>query len=226
MIPELGLIFDAGTGIYRARDLITTDTLDIFLSHVHLDHSVGLTFLLNVLHGKDMKHVRVHVDEEKVDVIKNHLYHPMLFPVDPSFEFCPFAKSGSRELSSTSSVDFFPMHHPGGSHGFVLQHAGKKIAYITDTTAKMDAEYIDAIRDVDLLIHECYFPDGWEDLAKLTGHSCLTPVAQIAKESGARRTVLVHINPLDESESPLDLDTVSGISTDLEVAHDNLVIDV
>ena len=46
MIPEAGILLDAGTGIFRARDLIGTPTLDIFLSHVHLDHSVGLTFLL------------------------------------------------------------------------------------------------------------------------------------------------------------------------------------
>ena len=54
MIPELGLIFDAGTGMFRVRDLIQTKTLDIFMSHVHLDHSVGLTFLYDVLHQKEM----------------------------------------------------------------------------------------------------------------------------------------------------------------------------
>ena len=37
MLPEIGVILDAGTGIFRARDLIQTDHLDIFLSHVHLD---------------------------------------------------------------------------------------------------------------------------------------------------------------------------------------------
>ena len=44
MIPELGIIFDAGTGMFRARDLIQTKTLDIFMSHVHLDHSVAVSY--------------------------------------------------------------------------------------------------------------------------------------------------------------------------------------
>ena len=61
MLPELGIIFDAGTGIFRARDLIQTDTLDIFLTHIHLDHCVGLTFLYDVLYQKEMRRVTVHV---------------------------------------------------------------------------------------------------------------------------------------------------------------------
>ena len=69
------------------------------------------------------------------------------------------------------------------------------MAYVTDTTARDDADYIDKIRGVDLLIHECYFPDGWEDKAKLTGHSCISPVARVARAAGVGRMVLVHINP-------------------------------
>ena len=60
MLPELGLIFDAGTGIFRARDLIQTDTLDIFLTHIHLDHCVGLTFLYDVLYQKEMMSRKKH----------------------------------------------------------------------------------------------------------------------------------------------------------------------
>ena len=35
----------------------------------------------------------------------------------------------------------------------------------TDTTATADADYIEKIRGVDLLIHECYFSDDWEEHA-------------------------------------------------------------
>ena len=59
MLPELGVILDAGTGIFRARDLIQTKHLDIFLSHVHLDHVIGLTFLFDILHEKNVERVTV-----------------------------------------------------------------------------------------------------------------------------------------------------------------------
>ena len=38
MLPEVGVVLDAGSGMFRVRDLLTTKTLDIFLSHAHLDH--------------------------------------------------------------------------------------------------------------------------------------------------------------------------------------------
>ena len=37
-----------GTGMYRLAELIETQTLDVLLSHAHLDHTFGLTFLLDV----------------------------------------------------------------------------------------------------------------------------------------------------------------------------------
>ena len=89
MIPELGIIFDAGTGMFRARDLIQTKTLDIFMSHAHLDHSVGLTFLYDVLNEKTMERVTVHVAQEKIKAIENHLFASALFPVGPNFELVP-----------------------------------------------------------------------------------------------------------------------------------------
>jgi len=229
MLPELGVVFDAGTGMFRVRDLLQTETLDIFMSHVHLDHSIGLTFLYDVLYEKEMSRVTVHVDAAKIDVVKDHLYNKMLFPVKPNFEFQPLGET--IELNDGSQLTSIPLVHPGGSHGFRIdwnsgQRKGKSLAYVTDTTASPTAEYVNAIDGVETLVHECYFPDGWEDRAKLTGHSCLTPVAQVAAKANAKRLYLVHINPLNESEQPLDLDSVKDIFSETTVAKDQLIIDV
>ncbi len=225
MIPELGLIFDAGTGMFRVRDLICTPTLNIFLSHAHLDHSVGLTFLYDVLFEKDVQQVNVHVDESKIEAIQKHLYAESLFPVGPNFDFVPLRPQ--MELADGVSLSSCELEHPGGSRGFRLDHGAGSLAYITDTTAAAGASYIDFIRDVDVLIHECYFPDGWEDRAQLTGHSCLTPVAQVAAAANAKQTWLVHINPLAESETPLELDSIRSLySNPMRVAADRMSIDL
>jgi len=221
MIPEKGIILDAGTGMFRARDLIETDTLDIFLSHVHLDHSIGLTFLYNVLFDKNLSRVTVHVAEDKISAIRDHLYSSALFPVEPNYEIVPIQPS---ILVEDVEIKSLTLDHPGGSHGFVLTHSNGSLAYITDTTAKENADYIQHIKNVDVLVHECYFPDGWEDKAKLTGHSCLTPVAKIAASADAGRLILVHINPLNESEQPLDLKTVEEIFAETDVAKDRMIV--
>ena len=226
MLPEIGVILDAGTGIFRARDLIQTDTLDIFLSHIHLDHSIGLTFLYDVLHGKNLNRVTVHVAEDKIETIRQHLYSKLLFPVEPNFELRPLTVDGPTELADGSQLRAFPVPHPGGVHAFRLDWPDRSLAYVTDTTAVTSADYVTEIREVGTLIHECYFPDGWEDKAELTGHSCLTPVAEVARAAGAGQLYLVHINPLDESKSPLDLESVSSIFPQVHVASDQLVIEV
>ena len=146
--------------------------------------------------------------------------------VKPNFDFRPLSTGKPVELSDGSKITAIDLEHPGGAHGLRLDWKDRSLAYITDTTARIDADYVDSIQGVDTLIHECYFADGWEDRAELTGHSCLTPVAQVAAKSGAKRLFLVHINPLQESETPLDLDSIKDVFADTTVAMDQMVIDV
>ncbi|HEX5471716.1 MAG TPA: hypothetical protein VFW73_07500 [Lacipirellulaceae bacterium] len=43
MLPEIGVVLDAGSGICRIGKYLRTDYLEIFLTHAHLDHIAGLT---------------------------------------------------------------------------------------------------------------------------------------------------------------------------------------
>ena len=225
MLPELGLVFDAGTGLYRARDLLSTRTLDIALSHVHLDHSIGLTFLFDVLWEKTMDRVTVHCTPENAAALEAHLFCQPLFPARPEFEFRELPEGG-LELADGSRLSAFPLSHPGGSRGFRIDWADRSLAYVTDTTADVNADYVERIRGVDTLIHECYFPDGWEERAELTGHSCLTPVAEVARAADAGRVFLVHINPLATDDPPLDLESVASIYANIQISSDQQVIEV
>jgi len=226
MLPEMGVIFDAGTGMFRVRDLIQTKTLDIFLSHVHLDHCVGLTFLYDVLLDKNLDRVTVHVEESKIEDLKNHLYAKALFPVEPNFEILPIPSDEAIELSAGAKLKTFPLEHPGGSLGFRIDWQDRSMAYVTDTTASPDSKYLSNLNGIGTLIHECYFPDGHEELAATTGHSCLTPVAQVAAKVQTDSLYLVHVNPLDESDEPLDLASIESIYSGAIVPSDQQIIDV
>ena len=48
LLPECGIMLDAGTGVYRAAEYLTTPELDIFITHAHLDHVIGLSYLFSV----------------------------------------------------------------------------------------------------------------------------------------------------------------------------------
>ena len=107
MLPEMGVVLDAGTGMFRIRELIQTPTLDIFLTHSHLDHVVGLTFLLDVLPKKSLERVTVHALPEKLAAIDEHLLSQHIFPVKLPCEMRPLAPTvpaGRRRRAAALSA--------------------------------------------------------------------------------------------------------------------------
>ncbi|WP_145063102.1 MBL fold metallo-hydrolase [Adhaeretor mobilis] len=223
MLPELGVLLDAGTAIYRARPLIETSHLDIFLTHAHLDHCVGLTFLFDVLYEKNVERVTVHGEPEKLAAIREHLFSELLFPVLPPIDMQSIAKN--VELADGGKLTHFSLEHPGGSIGYRIDWPDRSMAYVTDTVADTKADYLEEIAGVDLLIHECYFDDSQEEQAVLTGHSCLTPVVEVAKKANVGRLVLVHINPLFADDGELDIAGARKIFAKTEIGVDGMVLE-
>ncbi|MBI2824640.1 MAG: MBL fold metallo-hydrolase [Planctomycetia bacterium] len=223
MLPEIGVVLDAGTGMFRVRDHLATRELDIFLTHAHLDHVFGLTFLFDVLYGKDIARTTVYAEADKLAAIRQHLFAELLFPVEPPCEFR--ALEGPVPLPRGGRLTYFPLAHPGGSIGFRLDWPGRSLAYVTDTLAQADADYIQHVRGVDVLVHECYFADEQADLALKTGHSHVTPVAQVARAAGVGRLVLVHLNPLVNADDPIGLATARAIFPASELGFDGAQIE-
>ena len=223
MIPELGIVLDAGTAMYRVRDHLATPALDIFLTHAHLDHVIGVTYLFDVVRDRQVERVTVHAAPDKLAAIEEHLLAEALFPVRPPCEFRPL--TGDVALAGGGRLRSFPVEHPGGVLGFRLDWPGHSLAYVTDTMAARDACYLESIRGVDLLLHECYFPDSMGELAALTGHSMTTPVAELARDAGVGRLVLVHLNPALDSQGESTLQVASAIFPRTLLAVDSMEIE-
>lgn len=223
-LPEVGVVLDAGTGMFRLRNVVATEELDIFLSHAHLDHIAGLTFMLGTLFDKNMRRITVHGKPEKIAAVRDHLFHSEIFPVLPDCEFRAIAPQ--TKLAGGGVLTHFPLVHPGGSIGFRLDWPDRSMAYVTDTTASPAVSYLERIRGVDLLLHECYFGDDTpEEFAKQTGHSRTTPTAELARTANVGRLVLTHLNPLISEVDPIGLPTAQKIFPNTLLAEDGLEIE-
>jgi phosphoribosyl 1,2-cyclic phosphodiesterase len=94
-------------------------------------------------------------------------------------EFVPLEPT--ERIEGDGTLTSFPLPHREGElcFGFRLDWQGRSLAYVTDTCADPGAPYVEELRGVDVLLHECYMPDDEPDLARRIGHSHITPVAQV-----------------------------------------------
>lgn len=221
MLPELGIVFDAGSSFFRVQSRLQTQELDVFVTHAHLDHIQGLTyFIVPLLLGMVTK-CRIHATQPTIDAVREHLFSEAVFPVLPAYEFIPLTE---RIELPGATITHRPLKHPGGSLGYLLEANGKRLAYITDTT--VDGTYTDFIRGVDVLIHECNFPDELAQWCEQTGHSHTSQVATLAREANVGRLYLTHIDPQRSSDDPIGIETARKIFPKTILAEDLMEIEI
>lgn len=225
MFPEQGLVLDAGTGAFRIANAAQTTSLSIFLTHAHLDHVCGLTYLYVPLALKRLESVRVYARSRDIAAIQDHLYSQPLFPAPVQFEFHELPDSGEVKLNAEIVVRFQPLpSHPGGSTAYRIDGPNGSLASITDTST--DGSYEDFIRGAEILLHECYFPDQLAEYAAPSGHSSLSQVARVAARTDVGRLILTHLDPNIQSDEEFELDQARRLFPACELGYDMLELDL
>lgn len=227
--PEVGLVLDAGSGIFRIAEWIEHETIDILLSHAHLDHVVGLTFLLDLFFASPAKRARVYGEQAKLDAIRKHLFSPLIFPIEPDIEWIALERMPAKAMVAGAELTWFPLEHPGGSVGYRLEWPNSSFAYVTDTTATSEAPYWDVVNGCHTLLHECNFREAEREFAIRTGHSCPSDVVQGAVRSNVQHLILGHMNPLFTEPDPVESEArhfLGSHSMRLASARDGLTFEI
>jgi ribonuclease BN (tRNA processing enzyme) len=223
-IPDLGLVFDAGTGFFRVASRLRHDKLHICLSHAHLDHIVGLTYVLVPLMQGRLSEVTVYGSRETLNAVREHLFAERVFPVLPPLTYVELESGMSLGDGAVTITHQRLPSHPGESTAYRIDLAeapgqpARSMAYVTDTT--VDGTYTEFIRGVDLLIHECNFSDALAEWCDKTGHSHTTQVARLAVEAQVGRLLLLHVDPLLVGDDPIDIAAARAIFPNTELAED------
>jgi ribonuclease BN (tRNA processing enzyme) len=190
---EDALVLDAGTGLQRlVADPALLDgvqRLDIVLTHFHLDHVCGLGYVPALP-------VRPSVWAPGAWLYgapSAELLAPLLrAPISP---FEPSEVGEVRELEDgPQTIGAFglttraqPLHW-APTAGL---RVGDELALVTDTA--YDPGSADLARDVAHLLHEAWSTS--EEPVAAEGDATAAQAGRVAKDAGARRLTLIHVNP-------------------------------
>jgi phosphoribosyl 1,2-cyclic phosphodiesterase len=202
------LIFDAGTGIRPlGKQLVQTlpVTANIFFTHTHLDHMVGLPFFAPLY--KAGSKIRIWSGHLAAPLTFKdalcHLMAPPLFPVPPAVfasepEFMDFHAGETLQPMAGVTLRTAPLNHPNGATGYRVEWQGKSICYVTDCEhdgKRQDPVVVDLIRGADIFIYDTSYTDEEYPTYAGWGHSTWQEGVRLAEAAGVKQLVLFHHDP-------------------------------
>jgi len=200
IIKDYNIILDAGSGFFRFPKFVESDKISILLSHYHMDHICGLTQLLGLFKGKNVEIFGSRGIKKYLNILFNQPFFSVSIPKHPFNFNLKEVGGGAFYINNLKITSQFFNRHSYPVLGYKMEENNKIITYITDTMVGDDE--IKFVKNSDLLIHECYYLDKFNDKAKKEMHSTAKSVAELAKKANCKSLALYHLNPsLEESYS-------------------------
>lgn len=182
------IILDAGNGIFKLdRYIKKPKPIYLFLSHVHLDHIIGI----HTLEKFQFKQTLNFYCPER---IRKDLLRIIRKPYTLTLSKLPFKvrmiNVGEGSFKSPFSFSCKKLLHPVPCFGFRFELEDKIITYCTDTGLCRNAVWL--ARKADLLIAESSYKPG--EVVKHWPHLNPQQAAGLAKKAKAKKLVLTHFD--------------------------------
>jgi phosphoribosyl 1,2-cyclic phosphodiesterase len=238
--PHL-LILDAGSGIRELGGALlqnpADDTIeaDLFFTHTHHDHVIGLPFFRPAYDPRNR--IRVYAGhlapEGTIRQTLDALMSPPLFPIGLSAlrgirEFNDFQSGETIEPRPGLSVRTIALNHPNQACGYRIDYGGRSFCYLTDMEhgeAVYDAPLLEFARGADVMVYDATFTDdefvaGW-------GHSTWREACRVAAAAGVGRAVLFHHDPRhDDDFMDRIAEQANAVREGTLVARDGMVLEL
>lgn len=202
------IIFDAGSGLrrlgltFRERGL---ETADIFFSHCHYDHIIGLPFFSPLFDSTIQVtlwsgHLHGHMTTRQM--VEEFMRAPF-FPVrpavfSPNTRYRDFVPGDTLRPPGAAVIHTGALNHADGAVGYRLESDGRVIAYITDHehgNATADATVERLILGADLLVIDATYTDAEYPSHRGWGHSTWQHATALCRQQQVKRLVLFHHRP-------------------------------
>lgn len=229
------IILDGGSGILRLGKYLSPDIREIhlLLSHLHLDHTMGLGFFTPLYNPN----IKVHIygpstsNEPLVNRLRRY-FSPPLFPVRLSeLPSHPVIHELNDTQFSIGEVEIKSDYvcHPGPTLGFRLTAGGAVFAYMPDHELQMgscnfpnDPEWTNGYeiaKFADLLFHDAPYTSK-EYMTKIGwGHSSVRDAIAFGKMCQVKKLSLFHHEPVrsDEQLNQMLKESTQNLNLNFEV---------
>ena len=216
------IALDAGTGLLKLpADVLALPTLNLLLTHVHLDHVLGLPMSPYVMtRGKRVELYAAQRGGMTVYEALKRVYSPPAWPITPDCFAAELALHPVAPEFTVGGVTVRSMEgvHPGGVTLFRLSAGGKSVVFMTDCTITPATrpQLLEFAADCDLLLCDGqYSADEWAGREDF-GHSRWIAALHLAADCGAKMLRIVHHDP---THTDAFLDAVAGNIQDHDGAY-------
>ncbi len=188
------IVFDFGPHSLESfleSGLNPNDIKIVLISHLHLDHYVGIAELLWY---RSINHARNRLTVLGPKGIKKNTEQLMTLLKTPQSWINDQIRPNTKyiEGKSTDSIRVFNADHTVPGCAYRVEYRARKIFYSGDTA--YSKEIVEGAKGVDWLFHEMTYTDKDRELAKLWRHSTFSDAMRVFEESGARHIVPVHLS--------------------------------
>ena len=202
------LVFDAGTGAASLGMRLKAEGIrdfDLFLSHCHFDHIIGLPFMAPLF--DPAASVRIYaghfLDGTTTREMAERFLSPPFFPLTPkqfraAIEYHDFRPPQPLDPHPGIGVATFRLTHPNGSVGYRVDYRNRSVCYVTDTEhtpGQLDDSLVEAISASDMLIYDCMYTDEEFECCKGYGHSTWEHGVRLCEAAGIGKLVIFHHRP-------------------------------
>jgi phosphoribosyl 1,2-cyclic phosphodiesterase len=209
-------VLDAGTGIiqvgkYLKKHKPQRKHINIFLTHLHIDHIMGFPFFAPVFDKEYV--INIHCDEHKLSPLEKTIYSLFNQPLSPignagikatiNFKILDKVHPKPVTVGEHIRIDYIKEHfHPiTGVMIYKVTIEGKQLVYATDIESPDGflPEHLEFIKGVDVLIHDSMYFDSDYNYKpfpkKGFGHSTVSMAVANAIKGEVKRLILFHYNP-------------------------------
>jgi ribonuclease BN (tRNA processing enzyme) len=208
---DADVLIDAGTGVFglELEELVAID--QVFLTHSHLDHVVGLPLLVDSVAHLRQRPLVVHAIAQTREVLQRHVFNGQVWPDftripdprSPCLVFADLTPAVPVAIGAGREVTALPARHSVPAVGFQVRAPGGSLVFGGDSTGGEDFwEAVNRIEDLRYLLVETAFSEERREIALASMH--LSPgllAQQLALLHRRPQIYITHLKPGEEERT-------------------------